>query len=128
MLWAEKKYDAETHNPDQSKHDPDHVVFNTALFDWYKKFIALRKQYKSIKLGSYTTLAIDDGQKLYAFSRKYESEEVNAISNRSNKPVSFTHASLKGNSYHDVFTKSVINKMVVNPMDVVVLAKKSKLY
>lgn len=124
MLWSETKYDAETFNPDQSKHIPDDVLFNKDLFNWYKKFIALRQQYKSIKLGSYTTLQIDDAQKLYAFSRKYENEEVIVIVNRSNKPVSFTHTLLKKGTYKNVFTKAVGKHINVNAMDVVVLSNK----
>src|SRR6185436_14150474 len=44
MIWAEKKYTAETFNPDQSEHSADEVIFNEDLFNWYKKFIALRNK------------------------------------------------------------------------------------
>lgn len=124
MIWAEKKYDAETFNPDQSRHEPDEVVFNKDLFDWYKKFINLRRQYKSIQLGSYATLVTDDEQKLYAFSRKYGNEEVIVIVNRSNKPALFTHNLLKGNKYKDVFTHLPVKQTNVKAMDVVVLSNK----
>ena len=122
MLWPEKKYDPETFNPDQTKHDPDAVAFNTDLFNWYKKFIALRKQYTSIRLGSYTTLLTDDAQKLYAFSRKYGNEEVIVIINRGNKAVSVPQELLKTQAYKDVFTKTAVKKLTVQPMDIVVLA------
>jgi cyclomaltodextrinase len=122
MLWPEKKYNAETYNPDQTRHDPDEVAFNKDLFNWYKKFIDLRKKYTSIKLGSYTTLLTDDAQKLYAFSRKKGTEEVIVIINRSNQPVSFTHELLKKRNYKDVFTKAVVKQISVKPMDVVVLS------
>lgn len=122
MVWPEKKYGAETFNPDQTKHNPDVVVFNDDLFSWYKKFIGLRQQYKSIKLGSYATMAIDDTKKLYVFTRKYNSEEVIVIINRSNKPLSFTHPLLQHKNYKDVFTKAVRRRVSVNPMDVVVLS------
>ena len=121
MVWAEKKYDSETFNPDQSKHDPDEVVFNKDLFNWYKKFIGLRKKYTSIKLGSYNTLVVDDAQKLYAFSRKYGNEEVIVIINRGKQPISFTHEKLQQQKYKDVFTKASITQVTVKPMDIVVL-------
>ncbi|MDB5249918.1 MAG: alpha-amylase [Segetibacter sp.] len=124
MVWAEKKYDDETFNPDQSKHDPDEVVFNKDLFDWYRKFILLRQQSKAIKLGTYATISIDDARKLYAFSRTYGNEEVIVIVNRSNKPVSFTHPLLKKNNYKDVFTKAVAKQVSVKPMDIVVLSNR----
>ena len=125
MLWPNQKYDAETFNPNQSKHDPDEVVFDQDLFDWYKKFIGFRQQYKSVRLGSYNTLAIDDEKKLYAFSRKLGNEEVIVIINRSNKPLLFTHPELKKQKYKNLFTKqSIGNEINVNGMDVVVLGNK----
>ncbi|MGG9960738.1 glycoside hydrolase family 13 protein [Ferruginibacter sp. SUN106] len=125
MLWPDKKYDAETFNPDQTKHNADEVVFDKDLFDWYKKFIGLRQQYRSIKLGSYNTLAIDDEKKLYAFTRKLGNEEVIVIINRSNKALSFTNPELKKQRYKNLFTHSAAgNQVNVNAMDVVVLGNK----
>ena len=125
MVWSEKKYDAETFNPDQSKHSPDEVIFDQDLFDWYRKFIGLRQQYKSIKLGSYSTLTTDDEKKLYAFSRKLGNEEVIVIVNRSDKSLLFTHPELSKQKYKNLFTHlSVVKQINVNAMDVVVLGNK----
>lgn len=124
MVWPEKKYDSETFNPDQTTHDPDAVVFNSDLFNWYKKFAALRKQYISIRLGDYSTLLTDDAQKLYAFSRKYGQEEVIVIVNRGNKATTFTHKSLQSQTYKDVFTKTAVQKVNIPPMGIIVLSNK----
>jgi cyclomaltodextrinase / maltogenic alpha-amylase / neopullulanase len=122
MLWPDKQYDAETFNPDQSKHEPDEVVFDRDLVDWYKKFISLRQQYKSIKLGSYNTLAMDDEKKLYAFSRKLGNEEVIVIINRSSKSIVFTNAELKKHHYKNLITKQSAGYQInVKPMNIVVL-------
>ncbi|MCW3113227.1 MAG: alpha-amylase [Segetibacter sp.] len=124
MVWSEKKYDPETYNPDQTKHDPDEVSFNKDLFNWYKKLIALRRQYKSIQLGSYTTLATDDANKLYAFSRKYGNEEIIIVVNRSNKTASFTHDLLKTNKFKNVWTRLPVKEISVKAMDVAVVINK----
>jgi len=125
MLWPDKKYDAETFNPDQTTHNPDEVIFDKDLFDWYKKFIGLRQQYRSIKLGSYNTLAIDDEKKLYAFTRKLGKEEVIVIINRSNKPLSFTNPELKKQQYKNLITQAAAGKQItVNAMDIVVLGNR----
>jgi cyclomaltodextrinase len=124
MVWADKKYDAETFNPDQSTHDPDVVTFNQDLFNWYKKFIALRNQYISIRRGSYTTLATIDAKKLYAFSRKYGNEEVMVIINRGSQPITFTHSSLKSSKFKDAFTKETVRETKVPAMGIVVLSNK----
>jgi glycosidase len=122
MVWAEKKYDAETLNPDQTRHDPDMVAFNSDLFAWYKRFISLRRQYKSIRLGSYSTLLTDDTQKLYAFSRKYGKEEIIVIINRGDKSLSFAPAFLQTAKYKDVNSKKILKQVTVKPMDLVILS------
>jgi glycosidase len=125
MLWPDKQYDAETFNPNQSKHNPDEVIFDRDLFDWYKKYIGLRRQYTSIRLGNYSTLTIDDEKKLYAFSRKLGSEEVIVIINRSNKSLLFTDPELNKHQYKNLFTHLPAgNQISVNAMDVVVLGNK----
>ena len=122
MLWPEIKYNAETLNPDQSEHGADEVVFNTDLFSWYKKFIALRNKYKSIQLGTFSALTKDDINKLYVFSRKYGNEEVIVIINRGNKSVKFSNALLNTGKYKDVFSLLPAKQVTVNAMDVVVLS------
>ena len=124
MVWADKNYDAETFNPDQSKHEPDEVAFNVDLFNWYKKIIALRTKYTSIRLGSYTTLVTNDEQQLYAFSRSHGKEEVIVIINRGHKPVSFTHPALKKKTFRNAFTKSVVKDVKVNGMEMMVCYSK----
>jgi cyclomaltodextrinase / maltogenic alpha-amylase / neopullulanase len=125
MLWPDKKYDSETFNPNQSKHDADEVVFDQDLFGWYKKFIGLRQQYKSIRLGSYSSLVTDDEKKLYAFIRKLGNEEVIVIINRSDKALLFKHPLLKKQQYKNLMTNlSVVTQINVNAMDIVVLGNK----
>lgn len=124
MIWSDKTYDAETFNPDQSKHDPDVVAFNKNLFEWYQKFMNLRKSYKSIQLGEYTTIEKDEARKLYVFSRKLNKEEVIVIINRSDKPIRFSNDLLAKNKFKNVFTKETSKEVSINPMDLVVLSNK----
>ena len=107
--------------PDQTKHDPDKVAFDPDLFSGYKRFIALRKQFKSLRLGNYTSLLTDDVQKLYPLSRKYENEEVIVIINRGNQPVSLAPAFLQNGKYKEVNTKKQARQLNVQAMDILVL-------
>ena len=122
MVWAENKYNAETFNPDQSKHVADEVEVNKDLFNWYKKFIALRNKYKSIRLGNFSTLVTDDTSRLYAFTRTHENEETIVIINRGSKPVKFKHVLLNTGKYKDVFTMLPLKQVIIKAMDVVVLS------
>jgi len=123
MIWEDKKYDPETYNPDQTRHEADQVAFNKELFNWYQKFMGLRKTYKSLQLGDYTTVEKNDIQRFYAFSRKYNNEEVLVLINRSEKPVQYKSAILKSGRYKDVFSKKTFKSVTIQPMDLVVLFK-----
>ena len=123
MIWEGKKYDPETYNPNQTKHKADQVEFNKELFDWYQKFMGLRKRYKSLQLGDYTTIEKNDLQRFYVFSRKYNREEVLVLVNRSDKPIQYKNAILEESRYRDVFSKKVLKSVTVAPMDLVVLSK-----
>ncbi len=124
MIWTDKKYDAETFNPDQTKHDPDTVAFNNDLFAWYQKFMTLRQNHKAIQLGDYTTIEKDDAKRLYVFSRKFNGEEVLVCINRSYKPISYTNQLLASKQFKDVFTKKMMKGVTIKPMDLVVLSNK----
>ena len=123
MIWEGKKYDPETYNPDQTKHEADHVAFNKELFEWYQKFMGLRKKYNSLRLGDYTTIEKNDVQRFYAFSRKYNSEEVLVLVNRSDKPIRYKSATLASGRYKDVFSKKILKSVTIEPMNLVVLSK-----
>ncbi len=124
MIWADKKYDAETFNPDQSKHDPDEVSFNKDLFDWYNKFIGLRQKFKALRIGNYRTLLLNDPKKIYCFSRSYGDEQLLVIINRGADPYPVPDDLLKNGKYKNVFSNGKNSKLVVPPMDVLVLDNK----
>lgn len=125
MVWPNIKYDAETFNPDQTKHNPDDVQFDTDLFSWYKKLIGIRQKYTAVKLGTFNTLTIDDDNRLYAFSRQLGNEEVIVVINRSDKVVLFSDQVLKTKKYKNLLTnQQVATQVKVNPMDLIVLGSK----
>ncbi|TCZ74075.1 glycoside hydrolase family 13 protein [Flaviaesturariibacter aridisoli] len=121
MLWREFKYDPETANPDQSKHEADSVAFDPELFGWYQKFIALRKKYPSIRTGSYETLSANDTDRAYAFSRVLGKEEVIVVINRGSRALEFAHGRLKKRTFRDAFTGKSVRNVQVAPMGIAVL-------
>lgn len=126
MVWPEMTYAPETHNPDQSSHEPDSVGFNKELFDWYRRFIGLRKRYPALRRGSYETLATDEAQQLYAFSRKLGREEVIVVLNRGSRPATFTHPRLQGAAYRDAVSGQALRKVTVPATGIIVLTNGRK--
>ncbi|MCC3151614.1 glycoside hydrolase family 13 protein [Hymenobacter sp. BT770] len=124
MVWADKQYEPETANPDQTTHAPDAVQFNKDLFAWYQKFIALRRRSPAIQRGTFTTVATDDARQLYAFRRTLGKEDVLVVLNRGSKPAAFSHTLLAGHQYQDAFTRAAATKVTVPAMGVVVLRTK----
>ncbi|RYY40851.1 MAG: alpha-amylase [Chitinophagaceae bacterium] len=124
MVWSDLRYEAETHNPDQSRHAPDNVSFNAELFSWYQRFIGLRKKYPALRTGSYETLAADDAQQLYAFSRKLGEEEVIVIINRGTQPALFQHERLRKAGFRDALSTKALAQVRIPAMGVIVLANR----
>ena len=125
MVWADKKYDPETYNPDQSQHSPDEVAFNQDLFNWYKKYIGLRQAYPALRTGNYSTLTTNDAKNLYAFSRKLNDEEVIVIINRGSETIHYAHEKLDKLKFADVFTKKKTKSLTLGPMSIAVLVNKN---
>ena len=70
-------------NANQQMGDPDSV------FSYYKKLLALRKQYEIITYGSYKLIMEDDPQ-VYAYTRTLENERLLIVCNYSNDAAAFT--------------------------------------
>lgn len=58
----------------------DNLKDEDSIFYYYKKLIRLRKNYKVISHGSYETF-LKNNDKVYAFKRKYEKDELIVINN-----------------------------------------------
>jgi cyclomaltodextrinase / maltogenic alpha-amylase / neopullulanase len=86
MLWPDMKFDDETSfsiNGDAAKHE---VMFDSAVYNFYRSLIELREQHLALKYGSVQTLVIDDEKRLYAFKRESGSDRVWVVMNASDKP------------------------------------------
>ena len=70
-------------NAKQQMGDPNSV------FSYYKKLLALRKQYDIITYGSYKLIMEDDPQ-VYAYTRTLDSERLLIVCNYSNDDAAFT--------------------------------------
>ncbi len=83
MVWFDKKYDDENSfivNSDTSRYSN---AFDSAVYDFYKKLIELRKEHLSLRSGSMMTTILDDQKSIYGFKRKAGSDEVYIVVNAS---------------------------------------------
>ena len=86
MVWADLKYDDEIYQSNQSKKKNfDKVEVNNDLVEHYKKLICIRNENVALQLGSFECVLTDNKKELYAFSRKYNDENIIVVLNNSNK-------------------------------------------
>lgn len=124
MVWDELSYKDETHNPDQSEHSPDPVSFNHDLFRWYRRLIAIRKEYAPLRTGSFTTLVTDDAAQVYVFERVLDDNRIIVVLNRSHQPIEFQHASMKKGKWLSLLdNKTFDGKEVIPALGVQIYAR-----
>lgn len=86
MLWSDIKFEDEIYLPNGSqraKNDIDTVDINKNLRQHYQQLIAIRNQYKSLQIGDYKTLLIDDENDLFGFQRSSKGETIWVLLNNS---------------------------------------------
>jgi len=91
MLWSDMEYEPESHHPFNLPRKVDTVKVDTALFNYYKSLIELRKNLITLRRGGYKTILIDDANDIFGFERFYEGETIRAIFNLSEEKVSVSN-------------------------------------
>ncbi len=86
MVWAEFKYENETHHPFGKPRHNDEVKFDSSLFNWYKKLISLRKAHKALSVGKIRFLKSGNPEML-VFIREYESETILVAVNKGKSSI-----------------------------------------
>ena len=85
MIWPDLKYDDEASDPIPGRTRPDDVVkFDSSLFQYYQKVIAIRKQNDALREGTFRTISTFDNKNVYAFERESGDNSVLVVLNNSN--------------------------------------------
>lgn len=97
LIWPDYKFDDEVIHPLGLAKPVDKVAFDSTLFGFYKKIIAIRKANPVLVKGSLKYIAASNGDQVLAYSRKLKGIEAIAAFNISDKPkVVKLPASIKG--------------------------------
>jgi glycosidase len=89
MLWDDLDYENETYQsvrPDLTEADENR--FDPDLFNHYRTLIKIRKGHPAIQKGDFVTRLTDNERELYAFSRKFEDNEILVVLNNSEEKQS----------------------------------------
>lgn len=102
LMWYDLTFEEETTHPLRPKEHNDEVVFNTALFDYYKKLITIRKTNSALNNGKLEFITVDDTNDILAYSRYNAIQEVITVFNVSDHPQTITIPKKEDKAYHDV--------------------------
>lgn len=95
MLWREFVFEKETYStvrPDLKEADEN--VFDPGLYNHYKKLIRIRYENPALQRGNFMTRMVDNKRRLFAFTRKFEKNEILVILNNSMDKQVFDFATL----------------------------------
>lgn len=132
MVWSDMKYDDEKVNYDPEKTRPvDQVKPDTALLDFYKKLVAMRKANQVLANGSLEFIIVDDKKMVLAYSRKLGNDEIITVFNRSDMaqsvslPVkgSGTYRNLLYNGQNNIKVIESGVRLTLEPLTAIVLKR-----
>jgi len=128
MVWPDKEYAFESHQPDQTKRWPDDVIaFDHELFDFHRTLIHFRNQSKALKNGTYETLIANNATGVFVFKRASNENQVIACFNQSDESQEIS-LSLAG-KYQSVMDKKTFDaqsktiKVTIAPRGFLILNK-----
>lgn len=106
MIWDDMDYKNEKFLPDQSlKPVEDEVQFNTEIFEFYKKIIAIRNENSALQKGSFNTMMINDNTDIYSFTREDDFQQILVVLNKSDQTSTITL-----NTGHREFYRDLMNE------------------
>jgi len=91
--------------------DWDSTKWNTGMRAWYKQMIAMRNAYPVFRRGTFKTILVDDGRKLYGFERSFEKQRAAVVMNNTPRSQKFAASILKSpvKKWKDLLGNSVVS-------------------
>ncbi len=130
LIWQDYKFENEIEHPLKIKKPVNKVEFDTALFNFYKKIISIRKNNKVLSSGEIEFILIDDKNEVLAYSRYDKNDEVIVVFNTSKKEKNITVPCRFDSKYSEILNNyNVIkkyNNLIINlPARTAVIIKKN---
>lgn len=116
MVWPDMSFEPQAADPRGRVRSPQPVVFDQAMFEFYRAAIALRKRFLALRRGEIEFLPADDAAKFLAFRRSDGPEELLVGLNRGAAVYSWRVPTPQGATVSQLFTASgEIDKVVLAP-------------
>ena len=116
MVWPDMSFEPQAADPRDRVRSPQPVVFDQAMFEFYRAAIALRKRFLALRRGEIEFLPADDAAKFLAFRRSDGPEELLVGLNHGAAVYSWRVPTPQGATVSQLFTASgEIDKVVLAP-------------
>ncbi len=115
MVWPELVYETQTHDPLARPRRADRVAFDSTIFDFYRRAMALRHNHVALRRGAVEILLADDAQMSWAFARTHDTGRVIVAFNRSEAEATLLLATPDPKAPLHV-------KLVTQPVDLVLIS------
>ena len=89
MVWADLKFEPQTLSPGGQPARQDDLNFDSALHDYYRDAIALRKKFPDLVHGKMQMIGAENQSRMFAFARSGTGTFV-SVFNRHSEPQTFT--------------------------------------
>ncbi|WP_299365791.1 glycoside hydrolase family 13 protein [Winogradskyella sp.] len=110
LIWPDYTFEDETAHPFDQKRPVDEVVFNNDLFNYHQKLIEIRKAHPVLAYGEIEFLSISDSDKVLAYSRYDENNEVITIINSDDKTINVSVKVKFSGPYVDVLNNADVKQ------------------
>ncbi len=87
MVWPDLAYEPEKSHPLGRPRPEDAVAFDRDLFNYYKTFTAIRREYSAIRRGDYRYAEVSQSPEVFAFTRSDGKQSILCVFNRAVSPM-----------------------------------------
>jgi len=110
LIWPDYTFEDETIHPAGLERPIDKVSFNNDLFKFHQKLIEIRKNNPVLSNGGIEFMNDFNSDKILAYSRFNDNDEIITIINSSDETVSIETRTRFSNNYSNLLSKEQVNK------------------
>jgi cyclomaltodextrinase len=122
MVWPGLNYETETADPLGRKREPEKVVFNQDMFNWYRKLISIRKSNNALSDGDLEFTYADDKNNLLGYKRTLNNETIYVFINNNSGAKTITTSFKQGNDDKIITTNLIDGKKLEKKNGVYILS------
>jgi glycosidase len=115
MVWPDFKYDPQLVDPHDRQRQPDAVVFDEGLFDFYRAAIAVRRESAALRRGDIEFVVADDAAQFLGFRRTEAKETLFVGLNRGDAAFRWKIPLADGEQVAHIFTAAgEVDRVAIN--------------